>query len=205
MKAGAPRSNERFLQSISFNNGLEILRKLVRGPCGWIERLIAQTLPADIVTNLQADVSKYLRTNDRRRTKWRFSVSSGSSNCLLKIRVLDEAPGMNTTEGFEGSPTASAQIFVPSSDVTNLLESMAGVVRVRGEEFEGFRCHSGGFYQARLRSLGGGMGGTNLRSRNEHDLRRPRAQGRPSHSGHLSLSESAYNPLARPGTQFRSE
>jgi len=66
---------------------------------------------------------------------------------------------MNTTEGFEGSPMASAQIFVPSSDVTNLLDSMAGVVRVRGEELEVFRCHSGGFYQTRLRSLGGENGG----------------------------------------------
>jgi len=32
---------------------------------------------------------------------------------------------MNTTEGFDGSPAALVQIFVPSSDVTNLLEFMA--------------------------------------------------------------------------------
>ena len=56
---------------------------------------------------------------------------------------------MNTTEGFEGSPTASVQIFVPSSDVTNLLGLMAlnkqcSARKVRGEESEGSRRSSGG-------------------------------------------------------------
>ena len=118
MKADAPSSNERLLQSVSFNDSLEIVRKLVRSPRRWIERLIAQTLSANIVANL--------RSGNGCRTKWRLFVSSGFWNCLSEIRVLDEAPGMNTTEGLEGSPVASDQIFVPSWEVTNLLESMTG-------------------------------------------------------------------------------
>jgi len=38
---------------------------------------------------------------------------------------------MNTMVGFEGSPMTSVQIFVPSSDTTNLLELMA--LNVMGE------------------------------------------------------------------------
>ena len=40
------------------------------------------------------------------------------------MRALEEAPGMGTTEGFEGSPTASVQIFVPSLDGTNFPKPM---------------------------------------------------------------------------------
>ena len=48
-------------------------------------------------------------------------MSSGTSNNALNIRELIAVPGMNTMDGFEGSPATSVQIFVPSSDVINLL------------------------------------------------------------------------------------
>ena len=76
-------------------------------------------------------------------------MSSGSSNCLSKIRELDEDPGMNTTEGFEGSPTALVQSFVPSSDVTNLLDPMLKTNSVAGTgdgKSEGLRHRGGGLY-----------------------------------------------------------
>ena len=41
-----------------------------------------------------------------------------SAHCLLKAREVQENPGMNTTGGFEGSPVDSAQICVPSAEVT---------------------------------------------------------------------------------------
>ena len=149
MKIAVPSSNERFLQPVGFDDGLEVPRDLIRGPCGWIKRLITQTLSANVITDLGTRVSKYFRMNDGCCTGWRFFVSSGSSNCLSKIRELDEDPGMNTTEGFEGSPTALVQSFVPSSDVTNLLEPMLetnGVAGTGDGKSEGLRHRRGGLY-----------------------------------------------------------
>ena len=42
----------------------------------------------------------------------------GSDHCLLKASELQEKPGMKTTTGLLGLPVASAQIFVPSGEVT---------------------------------------------------------------------------------------
>jgi len=39
-------------------------------------------------------------------------------HCLSKASELQEKPGMNTTAGLAGLPVDSAQIFVPSAEVT---------------------------------------------------------------------------------------
>ena len=39
-------------------------------------------------------------------------------HCLSKARELQEKPGMNTTAGLAGLPVDSAQILVPSAEVT---------------------------------------------------------------------------------------
>ena len=43
---------------------------------------------------------------------------SGSDHCIEKARELQEKPGMKMTAGFWGLPVASAQILVPSAEVT---------------------------------------------------------------------------------------
>ena len=41
-----------------------------------------------------------------------------SYHCLLKASEVQENPGINTTGGLLGLPVASAQIWVPSREVT---------------------------------------------------------------------------------------
>jgi hypothetical protein len=48
----------------------------------------------------------------------RLAFIVGSVHCLSKAREVQEKPGMNTTAGLEGSPVDSAQILVPSAEVT---------------------------------------------------------------------------------------
>ena len=43
---------------------------------------------------------------------------NGSDHCLEKARELQEKPGMRTTAGLLGFPVASAQILVPSAELT---------------------------------------------------------------------------------------
>lgn len=63
--------------------------------------------------------------NDRRRwggydlrTMKRFAFIEESVHCLSKAREVQEKPGMNTTAGLEELPVDSAQICVPSVEVT---------------------------------------------------------------------------------------
>ena len=42
----------------------------------------------------------------------------GLAHCLSKTRDVKDKPGMNTTAGLAGLPVDSAQILVPSAEVT---------------------------------------------------------------------------------------
>ena len=52
------------------------------------------------------------------RTMKRLLFMEESVHCLSKAREVQEKPGMNTTAGLEESPVDSAQICVPSAEVT---------------------------------------------------------------------------------------
>ena len=48
----------------------------------------------------------------------RLAFMKGFSHCFSKARDVQEKPGMNTTAGLCGSPADSAQMLVPSAEVT---------------------------------------------------------------------------------------
>ena len=55
---------------------------------------------------------------------------NGSDHCLENAREVQEKPGMKTTAGLLGSPVASAQIWVPSAEVTFTAKAEAARERV---------------------------------------------------------------------------
>lgn len=48
----------------------------------------------------------------------RLDLREGFAHCLSNAREVQEKPGMKTTAGLLGSPVDSAQMLVPSADVT---------------------------------------------------------------------------------------
>ena len=52
------------------------------------------------------------------RTMNRLVFMKELPHCLSKAREVQEKPGMNTTAGLDGFPVDSAQICVPSAEVT---------------------------------------------------------------------------------------
>jgi hypothetical protein len=103
------------------DDGLEILGVLLGPVGGLVQRLVADALTTDVVSYLSYK-TRILKTEGWvfccLRTINRLSFMKQSSHCFLKARELQEKPGMKITAGLEGSPVDSAQIFVPSRELT---------------------------------------------------------------------------------------